>query len=211
MTEKGVEIGIGKGPSPQAEGFFLASSEKHEDDFMITKHLMSESQMDESLAKMAKAIIKRNKNMEEVALIGIRSRGVPLAEWLAKKVKEILKEPVDVGSLDINLYRDDLSEVDEQPIVRKTELPFSISGKGIILVDDVLYTGRTIRAALDALIDFGRPKFVQLAVMVDRGWREIPIQADYVAKKLKTTATENVKVMMAEFDGVNQIVVKDKK
>ncbi|MBI2091972.1 MAG: bifunctional pyr operon transcriptional regulator/uracil phosphoribosyltransferase PyrR [Deltaproteobacteria bacterium] len=178
---------------------------------MITKHLMSEAQMDESLAKMAKAIIRRNKNMDEVALIGIRSRGVPLAEWLAKKVKEVLKQPVDVGSLDINLYRDDLSEVDEQPVVRKTELPFSIGGKGIILVDDVLYTGRTIRAALDALIDFGRPKFVQLAVMVDRGWREIPIQADYVAKKLKTTATENVKVMMAEFDGVNQIVVKDKK
>lgn len=167
--------------------------------------------MDEAMLKMARQIIKRNRGMEDVVLIGIRSRGVPLAQWLAKSVNGLLKRSVEVGSLDINLYRDDLSEVDEQPVVRKTDLPFSISGKGIVLVDDVLYTGRTIRSALDALIDFGRPKFVQLAVMVDRGWRELPVQADYVAKKIKTSATENVKVMVQEFDGINQIVIKDRK
>ncbi|PIR17899.1 MAG: bifunctional pyr operon transcriptional regulator/uracil phosphoribosyltransferase [Deltaproteobacteria bacterium CG11_big_fil_rev_8_21_14_0_20_49_13] len=178
---------------------------------MVTKHIMSEAQMDAAMMKMARQIVRRNKNMDDIVLIGIRSRGVPLSEWLGRKVSEVLKRPVDVGSLDINLYRDDLSEVDEQPVVRKTELPFSISGKGIVLVDDVLYTGRTIRAAMDALVDFGRPKFVQLAVMVDRGWRELPIQADYVAKKLKTSATENVKVLVAEMDGENQILIKDKK
>jgi pyrimidine operon attenuation protein/uracil phosphoribosyltransferase len=170
---------------------------------------MSETQMDQAITKMARQIIKQNKNMEDCVLIGIRSRGVPLAGWLGRNVGKILKRPVEVGSLDINLYRDDLSEVDEQPVVRKTELPFSITGKGVVLVDDVLYTGRTIRAAMDALVDFGRPKFIQLAVMIDRGWRELPIQADFVAKKMKTSATENVKVMVAEIDGVNQIVVKD--
>lgn len=211
MNEKGIEIEIGR-PPKASEGVFLHSAEKHDDGiFMTTKHLMSEAQMDEAMVKMARRIVKYNKNMNDIVLIGIRSRGVPLAEWLGRKVGEVLKRPVDVGSLDINLYRDDLSEVDEQPVVRKTELPFSITGKGIILVDDVLYTGRTIRAAMDALVDFGRPKFVQLAVMVDRGWRELPIQADYVAKKLKTSATENVKVLVAEMDGVNEIVVKDKK
>lgn len=211
MNEKGIEIGIGESPPAKAEGFFLASLENHEQNLMTTKHIMSESQMDAALGKMARQIIKRNKNMEEIVLIGIRSRGVPLAGWLGRKIGAILKQPVSVGSLDINLYRDDLSEVDEQPVVRKTELPFSISGKGVILVDDVLYTGRTIRAAMDALVDFGRPKFVQLAVLVDRGWRELPIQADYVSKKIETTATENIKVMVAETDGINQVLLKDKK
>ena len=189
----------------------MAGMENNGDESMTTKHLMSEAQMEEALAKMARQIIKQNKKMEDIVLIGIRSRGVPLAEWLARKIEAVLKRPVEVGSLDINLYRDDLSEVDEQPVVRKTELPFGISGKGIILVDDVLFTGRTIRAAMDALIDFGRPKFVQLAVMVDRGWRELPIQADYVAKKVKTSATENIKVMLAEMDGTNEILIKDKR
>ncbi len=208
--EKGIEIEIGR-PPHKTEGFFLAGMENNGDESMTTKHLMSEAQMEEALAKMARQIIKQNKKMEDIVLIGIRSRGVPLAEWLARKIEAVLKRPVEVGSLDINLYRDDLSEVDEQPVVRKTELPFGISGKGIILVDDVLFTGRTIRAAMDALIDFGRPKFVQLAVMVDRGWRELPIQADYVAKKVKTSATENIKVMLAEMDGTNEILIKDKR
>lgn len=211
MNEKGIEIGIGQSPPDNTEGFFLASMEKHDDNYVVTKHLMSEAQMDQAITKMARQIIKQNKNMEDCVLIGIRSRGVPLAGWLGRNMGKILKRPVEVGSLDINLYRDDLSEVDEQPVVRKTELPFSITGKGIILVDDVLYTGRTIRSAMDALVDFGRPKFIQLAVMVDRGWRELPIQADYVAKKMKTSSTENVKVMVAETDGINQIVVKDLK
>lgn len=211
MNEKGVEFDILKSPPETPEGFFLTSMEKHDTEMVVTKHLMSEAQMDEAMLKMARAIVKQNKRMDDIVLIGIRSRGVPLAEWLGRKISGLLKREVNVGSLDINLYRDDLSEVDEQPVVRKTDLPFSITGKGIVLVDDVLYTGRTIRSALDALVDFGRPRFVQLAVMVDRGWRELPIQADYTAKKIKTSATENVKVMVAELDGTNQIVIKDRK
>ena len=191
-------------------GLFVSTAPTIEEEYMTTKHIMGAAQMDAAILKTAKSIVRRNKKMEDIALIGIRSRGVPLAFWLAKKIGQILKKDIPVGSLDINLYRDDLSEVDVHPVVRKTELPFSIEGKGIILVDDVLYTGRTIRAALDALIDFGRPKFVQLAVMVDRGWRELPIQADYVAKKLKTSAGENVKVLLVDMDGMNQVVVKGK-
>ncbi len=209
MSEKAIEIGLHKSPPNLSEGFFLASMEQNIETHMTQKHLMNESQMDEALLKMARAIVKQNKNMDDVVLIGIRSRGVPLAHWLARKIEQVIKRPIPVGSLDINLYRDDLSEVDSQPVVRKTELPFSVGGKGVILVDDVLYTGRTIRSALDALVDFGRPKFVQLAVMVDRGWRELPIQGDYVAKKVKTTANENVKVMLAEMDGSNQVYVKN--
>jgi pyrimidine operon attenuation protein/uracil phosphoribosyltransferase len=143
-----------------------------------------------------------------VALVGIRTRGVPLAEWLVEKVARIQHKPIELGSLDINLYRDDLSEVSEQPVVRPTDIPFSITGKGIVLIDDVLYTGRTIRAAMDALIDFGRPRFIRLAVMIDRGWRELPIQADYVGRKVKTTADQNVKVMLKSIDGESKIVVK---
>lgn len=174
------------------------------------KKLMTAKQMDSAMMKMARTIVKHNKDMDNIVLVGIRSRGVPLANWLGKKIEKILKRKVLVGSLDINLYRDDLSEVDVNPIIRRTALPFPVVGKGVILVDDVLYTGRTIRAALDALMDFGRPKFVQLAVMVDRGWREIPIQADYFAKKIKTTASQNVKVLVLEQDGVNEIKIKEK-
>ena len=186
----------------------MTSMEKHDDNFVVTKHLMSESQMDEAITKMARQIVKRNKNMDDIVLIGIRSRGVPLAEWLGNKVSDILKRPVDVGSLDINLYRDDLSEVDEQPVVRKTELPFAITGKGIILVDDVLYTGRTIRAALNALSDLGRPKAIQLAVLVDRGHRELPIRADYVGKNIPTHPREQVAVRLNEVDEREEVVLE---
>ena len=175
---------------------------------MATKNIMNSKQMNSALEGIAKQIVKRNRAMAEVALIGIRSRGVPIAETLAKKISAIIKKEVPVGSLDINLYRDDLSEVDEQPIVRKSELPFSVGGKGVVLVDDVLYTGRTIRSALDALTDFGRPKFVQLAVMIDRGWRELPIQADFVGKALKTGPDEVVHVMIRDIDGTDQVIVK---
>lgn len=170
------------------------------------KLLLDLKDMERELGRVAKEIV--NDGTENVALVGIRTRGVPLATWLAKKVTDIQRKPIDVGSLDINLYRDDLSEVNEQPVVRKTELPFSITGRGIVLVDDVLYTGRTIRAAMDALIDYGRPKFIKLMVMVDRGWRELPIQPDYVALKVKTTANQNVKVMVESLDGESKVVVK---
>ncbi len=212
MDEKGIEIGMGTPPfQDERAGFFIPSMEKHDEDLGVTKHIMSEPQMDEAIEKIARAIIKRNKNMEDVVIIGIRARGVPLANWLAKKIEKVVKRPVEVGSLDINLYRDDFSEVYDHPVVRKTELPFTINGKGIILVDDVLYTGRTIRAALDALVDFGRPRFVQLAVLVDRGWRELPIQADYIGKTVETAVTQNVQVMVEDIDKVNQVVVKERK
>ena len=169
------------------------------------KPLLTNEGMDQALHRVAKEIVADG--TQNVALIGIRTRGVPLAEWLAQKVKTIQNRPIEVGSLDINLYRDDLSEVSEQPVVRRTELPFSITGKGVVLVDDVLYTGRTIRAAMDALIDYGRPRFIKLMVMIDRGWRELPIQPDYVGKVVKTTADENVKVMLKAIDGANKVTL----
>lgn len=170
------------------------------------KHLMTEAQMDETLHVIAAKIVKEGNG--EAALVGIQSRGVPLAHWLSRKIGEITSKPPRVGVLDINLYRDDLSEVADQPVVHKTEISFKINGTAVILVDDVLYTGRTIRAAMDALIDFGRPKFIKLAVLVDRGWRELPIQADYVGKKVETKATEVVKVMVVEKDGRNEVLIK---
>ncbi len=174
---------------------------------MKGKLILTEKEFDATLMRLAKEII--SDGTENVALVGIRSRGVPLAELIAKKIEKVQGKHVDVGSLDINLYRDDLSEVSEQPLVRPTELPFSITGRGIILVDDVLYTGRTIRAAMDALIDFGRPKFIKLAVIIDRGWREFPIQPDYVGKTVKTTQNQNIKVMVKPIDSENCVYVKE--
>ncbi|MBT3181346.1 MAG: bifunctional pyr operon transcriptional regulator/uracil phosphoribosyltransferase PyrR [Deltaproteobacteria bacterium] len=168
--------------------------------------LMSEEEMDRAILNVAKEIVGDGTN--NVALVGIKTRGIPLAEWLAKKIEAVQHKPIDIGSIDISLYRDDLTEIEDQAIVNKSELPFSVNGRGIILVDDVLYTGRTIRAAMDALIRQGRPKFIKLMVMVDRGWRELPIQADYVGKQLKTKANENVKVRFMDTDEINQVVVK---
>lgn len=175
------------------------------------RHLMSEADMDKCMEEMARKIIEDVGDVRDVVLLGIRTRGVPLAEWLAKKVKDVSGHTFPVGSLDINLYRDDLSEVDHQPVVRETELPVPIAGKGIILVDDVLFTGRTIRSALDAIVDYGRPRFVRLAVLIDRGFRELPVQADYVGKKVKTTLSENVKVKLAQIDGSNEVVIKEQR
>ena len=174
------------------------------------RHIMNEADMDKAVAQMARDIEKKVGG-DEIVLMGIRTRGVPIANWIAQKYEEKTGKAVPVGVLDINLYRDDLSEVDHQPVVKQTELPVPIQGKGVILVDDVLFTGRTIRAALDAIVDFGRPRFVQLAVMVDRGYRELPIHADYVGATLDTTLDENVKVMLKECDGENQILVKVQK
>ncbi len=175
------------------------------------KHLMSEADMDKAMSHMAKEINEVLEGQHDVVLMGIRTRGVPIAEWIARKYDELFKVKLPVGILDINLYRDDLSEVDSQPVVRQTELPVPIQGKGVILVDDVLFTGRTIRAAMDALVDFGRPRFVKLAVLIDRGFRELPIHGDFVGKKIKTTLNENVKVMLKSCDGINQVVVKTHK
>ena len=168
--------------------------------------ILTEKDMERTIARLAKDIL--SDGIENVALIGIKSRGVPIANSICHNIEKIHGTPVPVGSLDINLYRDDLTEVDHKPVVRTTELPFDINGKGIILVDDVLYTGRTIRSAMDAIIDYGRPRFIRLAVIVDRGWRELPIQADYVGKSLKTKQGENVKVMIKETDNENKVIIR---
>lgn len=175
------------------------------------RHLMSEADMDKAVAKIARDIHDEIGENQDVVLMGIRTRGVPLAEWIARKYTELFSVKLPVGILDINLYRDDLSEVGSQPVVKQTELPVPIQGKGVILVDDVLFTGRTIRAALDAITDFGRPRFVKLAVFIDRGFRELPIHGDFVGKSIKTTLRENVKVMFQQTDGINQVVIKVQK
>src|SRR5919201_4237486 len=164
-----------------------------------------------TLTRIAHEILERNRGVEELALVGIRTRGVPLARRLARTIREISRHDVPTGALDITLYRDDLMRhaVATQPLVRRTEIPFSIDDKRILLVDDVLYTGRTIRAALDALIEFGRPKVIQLVVLVDRGHRELPIKADYVGKNLPTSQREVVHVLLAEVDGQDSVMISD--
>jgi pyrimidine operon attenuation protein/uracil phosphoribosyltransferase len=175
--------------------------------FREKERLMSAGDMDRVLMRMASQIVENNPDLSEVVLVGIRRRGVPLASRLAAKILEMDGVTVTTGALDITLYRDDLSTVGDRPVVNRTELPGNVTGKTIVLVDDVLYTGRTVRAALDELIDFGRPRRVQLAVLVDRGWRELPIQADYVGKTISTTEREIVKVMLPEFDETEQVVL----
>ena len=176
-------------------------------DFIEKAVVMTAADMNRVMARMASQVVENNPDLGNVILVGIRRRGVPLAERLAAKIQEMDDITVATGALDITLYRDDLSTVGERPVVNKTELPADITGKTIILVDDVLYTGRTIRAALDELIDFGRPHRVQLAVLIDRGWRELPIQADYVGKFVTTTANEIIKVMLPEYDETEQVIV----
>src|SRR5215208_719529 len=170
---------------------------------------MDADRMSRALTRIAHEILERNRGLDEIALVGIRTRGVPIARRLARALKEINGDEVPTGALDITLYRDDLMRhaVGPQPLVRRTEIPFSIDNRKILLVDDVLYTGRTTRAALDALIDFGRPKEIQLIVLIDRGHRELPIKADYVGKNVPTSIKENVHVRLAETDGADEVSV----
>jgi len=172
--------------------------------------VMDADRVSRSLARIAHEILERNRTLEELALIGIRSRGVPLARRLSATIREISGHDVPTGALDITLYRDDLMRhaIGAQPLVRSTEIPFTIDDKRILLVDDVLYTGRTIRAALDALIEFGRPKSIQLVVLVDRGHRELPIKADYVGKNLPTAPSESVQVHLTEIDGKDEVEIQ---
>jgi pyrimidine operon attenuation protein/uracil phosphoribosyltransferase len=165
--------------------------------------------MGRTLTRIAHEILERNRGVEELALVGIRTRGVPIAKRLAKAIHEINGHEIPTGALDITLYRDDLmrTAVGAQPVIRKTEIPFSIDDRRILLVDDVLYTGRTIRAALDALIEFGRPRVIQLVVLVDRGHRELPIKADYVGKNLPTSQTQSVQVHLMEIDGRDEVEI----
>ncbi len=161
--------------------------------------------MRRAISRIAHEIIERNKGTQNLAVVGVHTRGIPLANRIAQRLQEFEGEPVPSGKLDITLYRDDLSEVGLQPLVRRTEVPFDVGSRRIVLVDDVLYTGRTVRAALDALIDLGRPVGIQLAVLVDRGHRELPIRADYVGKNLPTAQNEMVKVKLQETDSEDAV------
>ncbi len=173
--------------------------------------VMDGDRMARALTRIAHEILERNRGLDEIALVGIRTRGVPLARRLARALHDINGDDVPTGALDITLYRDDLMRhpVGPQPVVRRTEIPFSIDNRKILLVDDVLYTGRTIRAALDALIDFGRPRAIQLIVLVDRGHRELPIKADYVGKNLPTSSKQSIQVRLQEIDGADEVVLEE--
>ncbi|HYV50796.1 MAG TPA: bifunctional pyr operon transcriptional regulator/uracil phosphoribosyltransferase PyrR [Dongiaceae bacterium] len=161
------------------------------------------------LTRIAHEIVERNKGPEEIVLVGIRRRGVPLASRLADLIREIEGTRVPLGILDITLYRDDLQLVAVQPVVRTTEIPVDIDGKIVVLVDDVLYTGRTVRSALNALIDFGRPAAIQLAVLIDRGHRELPIRADFVGKNVPTSKREIIAVCLTEEDGMEEVQIRE--
>ena len=173
--------------------------------------VMDAERISRTLTRIAHEIVERNKGVEDLALIGVRTRGVHIARRLARTLREITGDEIPTGALDITLYRDDLMRhaVGPQPLVRRTEITFSIDDRKILLVDDVLYTGRTTRAALDALIDFGRPRGIQLIVLVDRGHRELPIKADYVGKNLPTSPKQSVQVRLQEIDGEDEVLLDD--
>jgi pyrimidine operon attenuation protein/uracil phosphoribosyltransferase len=172
--------------------------------------LMSASEIDRTLVRLAHEILERTSDLDKLAFIGIRRRGVPLAQRLAKKIEDLERRKVPVGILDINLYRDDLSTVSHQPVLNATDIPFEVTGKYIILMDDVLYTGRTIRAALDALFDQGRAARVQLLVLIDRGHREIPIEAQFIGRIVQTTDSEIIEVKFQEIDGMEKVLMVEK-
>ncbi len=171
----------------------------------MPKELMNKKDIERIISRIAHEIIEKNKGPESVCLVGIQRGGVHLAGRIAEKIKTIELADVPVGSLDISLYRDDLSIRRDHPIVRKTDIPFNINGRKVVLIDDVLFTGRSIRAAMDALMDYGRPAAIQLAVLVDRGHRELPIRADYVGKNIPTSMKEKIDVHLKE-DGIEDSV-----
>ncbi len=172
--------------------------------------VMDPEAINKALERIAHEIIEEFKSVEDIAIIGIKNRGAYLGQRLAVKIEQIFGRKPNIGALDITLYRDDLTQASEQPVVHATEIGFDIDDKKIILVDDVLFTGRTIRCALDALIDFGRPAKIQLAVLIDRGHRELPIKADYVGKNIPTSLKEVVEVRLKEADGKDEVVLCEK-
>ena len=178
--------------------------------FVTEKPVLDAPSIERALTRIAHEILEKNKGVEGLALVGIQTRGVTLAQRLDREIRQIAGAGVPLGILDINLYRDDLTRVSEQPVIRKTEINFALEGLTIVLVDDVLYTGRTVRSALDALIDFGRPKRIELAVLIDRGHRELPIRADFVGKNIPTHEEEFVLVRLKETDGREEVVVSQK-
>ena len=174
------------------------------------KQLMSASEIDRTLVRLAHEILEKTLDLGQLAFVGIKRRGVPLAQRLAAKIESLEKRQVPVGILDINLYRDDLSTVGERPVVTSQQIDFPVVGKDIVLMDDVLYTGRTIRSALDALFDHGRPARVQLLTLIDRGHRELPIEARYIGRMVQTTANEIIEVKFQEIDGQEKVLLVER-
>ncbi|MGA2200705.1 MAG: bifunctional pyr operon transcriptional regulator/uracil phosphoribosyltransferase PyrR [Terriglobales bacterium] len=172
--------------------------------------LMSASEVERTLIRLAHEILEKNNGVEDLALVGIRRRGVPLAARLAKIIQRIEKKPVPLGTLDITLYRDDLSTLDSKPVVQKTEMEIPITGKSVVLVDDVLYTGRTTRAAMDALFRVGRPRRLQLCVLIDRGHRELPIEAAFIGRTVQTTENQTIEVKLREVDDAEKVLLMEK-
>jgi pyrimidine operon attenuation protein / uracil phosphoribosyltransferase len=176
----------------------------------VKGRLMSGSEIERTLVRLAHQIVEKNNGVENLVLVGIKRRGVPLANRLAALIQQIEKTPVPVGTLDITLYRDDLSTLGPKPVVQKAEIGFPITGKVIILVDDVLYTGRTVRAALDALFHEGRPRTVELCVLIDRGHRELPIEASFIGRKVQTTQMEIIEVRLQEVDNEERVMLMER-
>jgi pyrimidine operon attenuation protein/uracil phosphoribosyltransferase len=176
----------------------------------IKSQLMSASEIDRTLVRLAHEILEKTADLDKLAFIGIRRRGVPLAERLAAKIETIEKRKVPVGVLDISLYRDDLTTIADTPVVNQSEIPFSVAGKDIILIDDVLYTGRTVRASLDGLFRHGRPSRVQLLVLIDRGHRELPIEARYIGRKIQTSDSEIIEVKFQEIDQTEKVLLVER-
>ena len=180
-------------------------------DFIEKITVMESDDMRRAVQRIAHEIIERNRGIDDIILVGIRTRGVPIAQRLAQAIEESEGRKPAFGVLDITLYRDDLSTLQSQPIVRSTDILTDITGKIVVLVDDVLYTGRTIRAALDAIVDLGRPKMIQLAVLIDRGHRELPISADFVGKSVPTSKSEIIAVRLSDIDGEERVVIRELK
>ncbi|PYG89910.1 pyrimidine operon attenuation protein/uracil phosphoribosyltransferase [Ruminiclostridium sufflavum DSM 19573] len=177
---------------------------------MQMTEIMDENAIIRAITRISHEIIEKNKGVENLVLMGIQRRGVPLARRIAAKIKEVESTEIPVGILDITLYRDDLSLLNEHPVINGTEINFDIADKKVVLVDDVIYTGRTVRAAIDAIMDINRPQMIQLAVIIDRGHRELPIRADYVGKNVPTSRSEIVHVNVKEIDGVNSVSITSK-
>ena len=174
---------------------------------MPEKMLMSSVDMERALVRVAHEIVERNKGAEYLVLVGMQTRGVPLAKRLAATIKKLEDVTIPVGSLDISLYRDDLSTLELKPVLHRTDVPTDITSKHVVLIDDVFYTGRSIRAAMDAIMDLGRPQTIQLAVLIDRGHRELPIRADYAGKNIPTSIYEEIKVHVVEVDGEDKVTI----
>jgi pyrimidine operon attenuation protein/uracil phosphoribosyltransferase len=193
------------------QGVFLPSAVVTEvKDMKFKAQIMNEDDVRRVLVRMAHQIIEKNHGTENLCLIGIKTRGIPLAHRLAKNIKDIDNSDIPVGALDITLYRDDLEKIGVDPVLSETNVPFSVEGKTVVLVDDVIFTGRTARAALDAVMEIGRPARVQLAVLVDRGHSELPIKATFVGKNIPTSLSEVVAVHLSEQDGVTNVVINEK-